>query len=306
MSRGRVALESERFPRFEKSLEREQGSVYEEEDNYVVPVAVGILLVVCMVYILHLEFISESITEVLTELGALCGIAFVTYGLYIRKRALKKYQFHGISRRTISAVVEYLDSVTVPAEQIESAARYQDGPIHKRLQIHELFEEYLGLMKSLRQKILWPQEQVMLAEEYMAMYRRRIRKMIFITLLIGLFFIALGLPPALAFERSEIFIVMILLVHGVCAIGWALLMAYRTIDLCDVKWLNDISVSDDINLSDTLNEILLLLRNQYEYPLRFFVTGQYEGMTYTGRTKTTFTSAMLKEAVLYPSRATVS
>lgn len=299
-------MESERFSGFEKSLECKQGSVYEEEDNYVVPVAVGILLVACTAYILHFEFISESIIEVLAELGALCGVAFVTYGLYIRKRALKKYQFHGISRRTISAVVEYLDSVTVPPEQIELAARYQDGPVHKRFQIHELFEEYLGLMKCLRQKILWPQEQVILAEEYMAVYGRRIRKMIFITLLMGIIFIALGLPPALTFERPEIFIVMILLVHGVCAIGWALLMAYRTIDLCDVKWLNDISVSDDINLSDTLNEILLLLVDQYEHPLRFFVAGQYAVMTYTGRTKTTYTLARLKEAVLYPSRATVS
>jgi hypothetical protein len=301
VNRRRVALESERFPRFEKSLERGQGSAYEEEHDFVAPVAIGILLFFCAVYVLHFDFISESIVEVLAEFGALSGFAIFTYGIYIRKRALKNFQFHGLSRRTISAVVQYLDSVTVPVEQIESTASHQDGSVYKVFQIHELFEEYLRLMKCLRQMILWPQEQVGLAKEYQASYRRRIGKMIFITLAIGSILIAIGLPPALTFERSEVFIAVFLLVHGVCAIGWALVMLYGTIGLCDIKWLNDISVSDSISLSDTLNEILLLLVEQYDHPLRFFVAGQYEVMTYTGRTKTTFTSARLKEAVLYPS-----
>jgi len=294
-------LESERFPRFEELLERGQGSVYEEELDYFLPVIGGGLLVFCTLYLRLFHFITESIIAVLAELGALCGLAIITYGLYVRKRALEKCQFHGISRHTISAAIEYLDSVVVPVEQIEFAAPYHDGTVYREYQLHELLDDYLRLMKCLRQMILWPQEQVRSTEEYAADYRRRIGIVIFITSPIGLFLVALGLPFALSFETFDVFIALLLLGNGVYAIGRAIVMAYRKIDLCDMKWLNDISVSDNINLSNTLNEILFLLMNQYEHPLRFFVAGQYEAMTYTGRTKTTFTLARLKEAVLYPS-----
>lgn len=301
VNRGRVALESERFPRFEKSLERGLGSVYKEDWYYILPVTGGGMLAFFAFYLILFHFISESIIAVLLRFGILCGFAIVTYGLFIRKRALEKYRFRGLSRRTISAAIEYLDSAVVPVEQVEYAAPYHDGAVYRKYQLHELFEDYLRLMKCLRQMILWPEEQIGFAEEEAAAYRRRIGIMTFIAPLVGIILIALGLPLALTFESFERIIAMVLLANGVYAIGWIIVFVYRKIDFYNIKWFNDISISDNISLSDTLNEILSLLRNQYEHPLRFFVAGQYEVLTYTGRTKTTYTLARLKEAVLYPS-----
>jgi Zn-dependent oligopeptidase len=95
---GRVALESERFPKFEKSLEREQGSVYEEDLSDILLISGGGVLAICMVYLVF-EFMSKSPFVGMAELGALCGFAILTYGLYIRKREHEKYHFRGLSRR---------------------------------------------------------------------------------------------------------------------------------------------------------------------------------------------------------------
>jgi preprotein translocase subunit SecE len=66
------------------------------------------------------------------------------------------------------------------------------------------------------------------------------------------------------------------------------------------NWIHQVQKSESIQLEETIDEIFNLLQSEFPYPLRFYFTGEYPKLTYTGRTVTSYAFNPLKEAVFYP------
>ena len=96
--------------------------------------------------------------------------------------------------------------------------------------------------------------------------------------------------------------VLFLILGLIIIISWIGFMCNTYRDIQDA-WFEDIHFSETQELTDTIDSFLNLLCAEYHYPLRFILNKEYSQLTYTGRTKTTFTLIRLKEAIFYPQQA---
>jgi hypothetical protein len=288
------------FPEFERLLEKERPLVYHEEYDHFSELSVGLLLVSVGI---TLFIIMESVSNFIHDISLLLppiGAILCCRGLILNRLGRREYQFRGLSRTALSETVMYLDSKVAQPEELESIAPYHEGSTLSSFEQIKMQDALVRFVKNTIVVVTWPTGFILDIKGKMEKIKKRLAILpICVALLTLLLFAATY--NALTSESQ-------ILVFFAWSLGYLLLISFGCIAQSLYYYARSpilgqssrIITSGSQKIEDTLNEILALLHNEYNYPLRFYVAGAYPILEYTGRTKTSYSLVRLKEAVFYP------
>ena len=290
-----------RFPKFERWLQKEYPSAYEEEIYHRSEWPIGILLTTFGFFPWVLSNFAFGPIQIVGLGASLFGIIVIIAGLVRYRLKLEHYRYHGLTRMTISDAIMSLDAHIVTPDEVELLAPYYEKPeplrserVAKRFALTKFIKNTAGLIE-------WPSDFIIHMKENLKHEEKQLRtfSISFVVFLLipitmtyyfltsgSFFFISLYFAP-LAFCIAEV------------AYGYFRNLSNHSY-LFRGNWLLDVVTSESVRLEETMVRILNLLHLEFQYPLRFYLSREYPLLTYTGRTKTTLTLARLKEAILYP------
>jgi hypothetical protein len=288
------------FPEFEKSLEKEALSVYHEEWNQESIMSIGVSFIA-------LGLLPGFLTRFSKNDALFTGLIFSTIGIVIilippvmKRTKWSMYSFRGLSRKTISDSIMFLDSKLAQPDELESTAPYHEKEPLTSFQYSKMKLELPKFIKSTTGLITWPSE--LISEFKMELEDDRHRFPGFIICIVTILLIPLvamyfmytsGSDVLLVFAYISLFIIL----QVTCNIPQILI---SNLYMFNNEWLSYVRTSQTCQLEESLNEIFTLLHSEFPHPLRFYLVREYPLLKYTGRTKTSNTLVRLKEAVLYP------
>ena len=211
---------------------------------------------------------------------------------------MKHHSFQKLSQSTITEAIMYLDARFAQPEKLVPVAPYNDKRAISGTMLGTYKIEFQKFAISTSGLITWPSALVDELEREVGAARSSVRPITLAVLVISFFMVG-----ATYFLLTHDLFWAVLI--GVAPFGLVMLFGYvtillQTIHLVGSDRIHDIKKSDSIQIEDTLEEIFDLLQKEFQYPLRFYLTGDYPNLTYTGKTKTSDTLVSLKEAILYP------
>ncbi|MFW9770158.1 MAG: hypothetical protein ACFFF9_09110 [Candidatus Thorarchaeota archaeon] len=287
-----------RFPKFERWLEKEYPSVYEEEFYHRSDLPIGIFLALFGWFPWLLTNFAFGPIQILGIAASLLGIILLFRAYVMHRSQLKQYCYNGLNRNTITDAIMFLDSRIVQPDDLESPAPYYEKRVDASYNLGMKERNYLRFIRSTTGLFLWPSSTI---SEIKSDIHRMKRE----TFRCSAFFLLTSI--ILLFWMFSDFTVYVLTGFGIVPLSLIFYTSYyyfqyviKDMPLLDEKWIQDIHVSDTVHFEDVMNEILSQLHSEFPFPLRFHLAKEYPLLTYTGRTKTTYTLVRLKEAVLYP------
>jgi hypothetical protein len=293
-----------RFPKFERWIEKGYPSVYEEEIYHQSELAIGILLFSLGITLLAFSSFTTTSVEVI-GLGVLSlGIFFLVVGITRFRHELRQYCYHGLTRNTISDAIMSLDAHIVTSDEVELLAPYYDKPEPLRYEGVRKRNALIKFIKNTAGLIEWPSDFIIRMKENLKQEEKQIR-----TCSIS-FIVILLIPISIIYylaTRDFLLLSVFFVPLAICIVEVSYYYVRTLYDLSYLlrdDWLNDVFTSDSVQLDETMVSILNLLHSEFQWPLRFYLGRQYPQLVYTGRTKTAFHLARLKEAILYPEQAT--
>ncbi|MFW9835107.1 MAG: hypothetical protein ACFFEK_14000 [Candidatus Thorarchaeota archaeon] len=287
-----------RFPKFERWIEKEYPSVYQEEYYHRSELPVGILLSVFGFYPWVLTNFAFGILQILGLIASLSGLLLLFWGFIAYRKKLKVYSYHGLSRNTISDAISVLDSKIVQPDELVSPAPYFNKRVDSAYNLGLKEREFLRFVKSTTGLFEWPSSIIDEMKLDIDKMRRATPRcsILFLIVSILLLFWAYSLLAFSLLIAFGIFPVFFILQESYYYYQYAL----RDLHLVNEKWIRDLLESDSVQPEEVMKQILYRLQSEFPFPLRFYLAKEYPILVYTGRTKTTFTLARLREAVLYP------
>jgi hypothetical protein len=295
----------ESFPEFERLLEKEYPSVYQEEWEHEPALFIGLFLIFLSSFPFLFLGISSGIIQVLGLLLSFLGTIIFFFGLVSHERKRRKYLFRGLSRKTISEAIMFIDALLARPEDLDSPAPYHDQAPIKSYEVVIRKPAFILLVKSTAGLVTWPSDRI---DEITAELREKEKRvpalLVFLTIVISIMlFIAIFWLVA---SGNPGFLVLVL-IPILCLFQLAYYIInplYRSYFLFKGNWLQQVRTSESISLEESLEETIALLQTDYIYPLRFYLLKEYPVLKYTGRKKTGYTLIRFKEAVLYPAIST--
>jgi hypothetical protein len=289
------------FSKFEKALEKEAPSAYHEEWNQEQIMSIGVSLIALGLLPGFLTRFSK--TDVL-----ITGLIFSTIGTVIillfpilKRTKWRTYSFRGLSRKTISESIMFLDFKLAQPEELESTVPYHENEPLTRYQLSKMKLELPKFFKSTAGLIIWPYE--LISEFKMELEHDRHGLPVFIICIATILLMPLAAMYFMYTSGSDVLLVFAFISLFIFLQVWFNIPQFLASNeyLFNKEWLSSLRTSQTCQLDESLNEIFSLLRLEFPYPLRFHVVRDYPLLNYTSRTKTSYTLVRLKEAVLYPA-----
>jgi multisubunit Na+/H+ antiporter MnhG subunit len=290
------------FPEFEKLLEKESPSVYHEE--YLLDKRVGIGIILSIIGIIVIIFSSSNLCTYIGLGIILIGFLTATTCIVINRLKQRRYTFQGLSRNLISKAIMFIDLQLSKLKTIESTVPHHENLPYSYLELNSMRESFILFLKSTKGLITWPIEIINPMEDSLRKNRKQLPT--FLTTLVVMFFI-LVLSCYFLLASGFFLLVAVGLILLSCTIPYPFYVPIYMIKrmyLFKDDWITDVSRSDSISLEESLLRIFSLLGSKFPFPLRFHLMGEYQLLEYTGRTKSSSTHVILKEAVLYPRSST--
>jgi hypothetical protein len=260
---------------------------------------VMISLIIPLILILILLFV-HLIDLILPEMMffLFCAMA----GLVEHGRLARKFRCMGLRRKTISQAVSFFDMRCAKENHLEIPVSQPGSAVHS-LRRKSPFEEAeerrqaaFRLAIKVGNNVEWPCTEIETMKAYL--HKSGVIGTVLAVIAAG---IVLMIPLAIVFP----FLVLLLGVDALllfCCVPTLLTTMYRQrITYFNRKGLDRVECSEDIELRQTVAQILNLLNRESRWPLLFHLAGDFDGLVYTGRVGTELGRFVLKEAVLYPT-----
>jgi hypothetical protein len=296
-----MVVEAEnRFPKFERWIEKEYPSVYEEEIYHRSEWPIGVLLATFGLYPWILSNFALGPIQIVGLGASLFGIIVIIAGLVRYRLKLEHYRYHGLTRKTISDAITSLDAYIVKSVEIVSPAPYHGETTLSSYDRAMKRSDLIKLIRNTSGLIEWPSDFIVDIKKELEREHKGFRRCSVTTLVVLL----LSLSIVYYLISSEVLLVWVFFVPLMVCFGEMIFGYLQYLNnhsyLFQDDWLQNALTSNSIQLDETMNRILNLLHFEFQFPLRFYLGREYSLLNYTGRTKTTYTLARLKEAVLYP------
>jgi hypothetical protein len=194
----------------------------------------------------------------------------------------------------------YLDSRIVQPEKLVSVVPYHEKIAISSNKLETYKGEFQKFVICTPGLITWPSDLVDELEMEVGEARSDVRPCT-LAFLVLLIVTSASTYYILTLDSLWVWLIAVVVPLGLLAIYAYIMYLFENIHLFRSSWIHDIKKSDSIQIEDTIGEILDLLQTKFPCPLRFYLTGDYSQLTYTGKTKTSDTLVRLKEAILYPT-----
>lgn len=276
--------------------------MYEEELIHRSELPIGVLLTFFGFYPWILSNLFLGTFQIIGLAISFFGIILLLRAYVLHRLQLKQCSFRGLSRKTITSAIIFIDSKIFKQKELElpipdyrtstnsgSTARMHESKIAK-------------FIKSTAGLIVWPSEFINEIKQDLEKMKKRIH--FYSATLLVLFLISLSMTynPFTSGELTLLFFFLCvpLAIFTFQGMFFYLRFIFEYSYFFKDNWASDILSSESIQLEETMIEILNRLQTEFQYPLRFYLGREYSHLVYTGRTKIIPTLGLLKEAVLYP------
>jgi len=292
---------SNRFPEFEKRIEKGLPVAYHEEWNQREDIVLGgFLTILGFLPLLWLD-LSFGLFQILGFITSFIGVLVLARGVVLYRRLIKQYSFHGLTRKTISDAIMHIDAQLAQPEEFDSPVLYHDKtPVSKyKMSLNEAaFRELLANTSGL---ITWPSA---IVEEHESNVRNDKRAFYYSLLLLIIIIVIVVMIIWYLLTAWDWSLLAFIFIPLFCLLqtSWCLVPHIFELHRYLIKdeWIAKVRKNDTIRLSESLDELFHLLQSEFSYPLKLELVRTYPQLTYTGRTKLSYTLVNLKEAVLYP------
>ena len=290
-----------RFPKFESWLEKEYPSVYKEEFLHRSDLPIGVLLSVFGFYPWILSNLALGFFQIIGLVTSIFGILLLVRAYVLHRLQLRLYSYHGLSRKTLTEAIMFLDSKIVQPEELKSPAPYHGKFLDSALNIGMKDTSFANFMRVTSNLIVWPSNFINEFNKDLEEKKNRFRNRSIIFLM--MLFISSSIAYYIFTSGGYTSMLIVFFPLIFCTLQ-GMYIFFRVLSdnsyLFQRNWISDSLVSESIQLEATMIEFLCRLQSDFQYPLRFHLGREYPHLVYTGRTKTTFSLVRLKEAVLYP------
>ncbi len=294
----------ERSKPFLKRVMEGKGEVYEEcaQPQYIIAagammsVPTGVVFLVFLVTDSTYLPVFHDVLMIIIVLGLLTLLG----GSFWWFRLTKAHSFHGIWRSWLSTALSYLEAKEAGIEDIGIIV-YPIPPSQFALLKLTGLSAAKRTLESLSKGTLI-QEDHAIAVEALEEEDKVTRTAL--CLVLGLLLFAV--LPLVAFFISGMTELFVLLLVGMAIIFLFLMAAYMDYHRRRRRVERQNPEESRGEPVEQFEQILALLRTEYEYPLRLLVVGNHLELLYTGRTFTTSTDVKMQEAVFLPSKANSS
>jgi hypothetical protein len=292
------------YPEFEKLLRKGIPSVYHEEIIHINELIIGTVILVFGFIMFYIFSDVSSLVPIIGSLAVIIGIALTLHGLRKYFSLRRKYRFQNLSRKTISECIMYLDARVFPSKRLDSRVPY-DLALHPSFYNPEKFcKEFREFVIGTRDQVTWPiriidqfRWDVKVAKQGFRPCSMAFFGLTFILILVLAFLFTLSIWPWM-------FAIVLL---GYCTLQGIYMYIRYLIDnksLLRDSWIDELVSSETVELEDSIHQIFEQLQAEFPYPFRFYLSGEYPQLVYTGREVTSPQNTSLKEAVLYPKLTT--
>jgi hypothetical protein len=287
------------FPDFERLIEKEIPIVYHEEYYHQMRLFIGPSIAVLGILPLFLFRMTWGELQTFGLVATLFGIILTIRSFVLYRSLHREYSYKGVSRQTITEAIMFLDLRFVQPEKPKSPVsvlmklrlyRYDLGMFRRKF--HKLVICTIGL-------ITWPSKLIDELEREVQDEKKTLRPCLITVLL---FFLVISIITYFANTLGGwlLFIPVLLFICSFQTIISYFRYLYDRKHMYRGNLIHQVQKSESIQLEETIDEIFNILQSEYLYPLRFYLTGEYPKLTYTGRTVTSYAFNPLKEAILYP------
>jgi len=297
--------QNDRFPMFEKLLEKRHPTAYHEEIEQRSDLPIGLMLAVFGFLPSLFSNLSLGLIPIIGLIASFFGILIILRGLVLYRKQLKKYSFQGLTRQSMSDAIMYIDAQLARPEDFKSPAPYHDMTPYSSFKLSVKKTEFTKFLMQTAGLVTWPSK---IIDEQVT--NRPKKKKAFYNSLILLIAVILILAVIILYTLItwNWLIIPWLFVPAICMLQ---IMYYIVPHLHylnryynNQEWISLILKSDTVQLEESLEEIFKLLQTEFPYPLCFHLVKEYPLLKYTGRTDLSFTLITLKQAVLYPNLKT--
>ncbi|MFW9805396.1 MAG: hypothetical protein ACFFFK_01545 [Candidatus Thorarchaeota archaeon] len=292
--------EETQFPRFTELLRKGVPSAYHEEIIHIQDLPIGIVIAIIGLVISWPFSYFSGVIPTIGLIVLLFGISLMINGFWKYFSLRKEYRFQNLSRKTISEAIMYLDARVFPPERLESHVPY-DLALHPSFYNPEKFRnQFRSFVINTRGQITWPSRIVEQLKWDVEVAKQGLR------------------PCSVTFFGLTI-ILIVIITYLVSLADWTWMFAIFLLGFCTLQgiwlyikylfdkkslfrdsWIDELVSSNLVELKDSMYQIFNLLHAEFPYPLRFYLTGEYPQLVYTGREVISPNKTRLKEAVLYP------
>ncbi|MFX1578247.1 MAG: hypothetical protein ACFFBJ_01265 [Promethearchaeota archaeon] len=288
------------FPKFKELLQNAMPSPYHEENAHIQDFLIGTSITVFGFWFMLLLAALSDEFEILGLFVTLGGIALILHGILKFFSLRKIYSFMGLSRKTISDAIMYLDARARLYERTESNDHGHGKMPFSDFELNQFRREFRELVIHTCGLISWPSR---IADEIswdVQIAKYGLRSHTITSLGVMSIFIVL---IAYLFTLSNWIWMVVGFLLGCSLLGSVygyIRYLYNNRLMFRDNWISTLVTSESIQLDDVINQIFDILQAKFPYPLRFYLISEYPQLDYTGRTMTTETKIPLKEAILYP------
>ncbi len=287
------------FPKFERLLEKERPFVYHEHYYLQNRLFIGPIITVLGILPMPFFLVWSSELQVICQFVILIGFILTIRSFVLYRSKIMEYSFRGLSRQTITEAIMFLDLRFVQPEKPVSPVsvlmklslyRYDLGMFRRKFQ--KLVKSTIGL-------ITWPSKLIDELEREIQEEKKNLRPCL---ITVFLFFLVMSVITYYANTLGGwlLFTPVLLFICSFQTIILYFRDLYNRAHIFRGNWIHQVQKSESIQLEETIDEIFNLLQSEFPYPLRFYFTGEYPKLTYTGRTVTSYAFNPFKEAVFYP------
>lgn len=288
------------FPEFERLLEKESPVVYHEEYHHQIRLFIGPFIAVIGTMPLSLFRMTWGELQTFGLVVFLLGVILTIRSLVLYRSQIKEYSYNGLSRKTITEAIMFLDTRFVQPEKIVQVVPFLKKMVLSSYKFGRFKREFYKFVESTTGLITWPSRLIDKFEMDIQDAKKGLRP-ISITFLLVLPVISV---VTIYLSRFGGWTLLIAIVPSGYCFFWSIFSffhyLYDNAPMFRSNWIHQVLKSESIQLEETIDAIFNLLQSEFPYPLRFHLTGEYPQLTYTDRTKTSHTRVSLKEAVLYP------
>ena len=287
----------EKSKAFLKRVVKGKGEVYEENEQPQYIVAAGAIMSVptgMSLLILGSDYLPGF--HVVMMIIMILGLSMLFGGILWWFRLTKSHSFRGIRRSWLSIALSYLEAKEAGIEDI-GILIYPIPPSQFALLKLTGLSAAKRTLESLSKGTLI-QEDHTIAVEALEEESKVTRMALCLVSALLLF----GVLPLAAFAISGMIEAFVVLLVGMAIIFLFLIAAYM--DYHRRKRVEQqIPRESRDEPVEQFEQILTLLRTEYDYPLRLLVVGNHQELLYTGRIFTTSTDVKMQEAVFLPDKA---
>ena len=287
----------ERSKGFLKRVMEGKGEVYEESAQAPYIIAAGAMMSVPTGGLLLLtggNYLPEF-HDVLMIIMVL-GLPILFGGILWWFRLTKSRSFHGIRRSWLSIALSYLEVKEAGVEDIGMIVYPKSPSQFAFLKLSGLSASKRTL-ESLSKDTLIQENHAIAVKAFEAEGKVTRTALCLVSVLL-----LFAVVPLVAFAISGMTELFTFLLVGMAIFFLLLIAAYVDYHRRRKRVEHQIPKESRDEPVEQFEQILTLLRTEYDYPLRLLVVGNHQELLYTGRTFTTSTDVKMQEAVFLPGK----